>query len=343
MGRMEDIMEERTRNQRSAGFRRLGVVVLTLACGSAAADPTLVWCEVGAPGNRGVRADEFQWWANDDPDPGAVSYTFRITQTEVLSEQWASFVNAYSPYWTGHPNDIGFASPYLYRDDGGTYRVRARAERVPIIAEWTMAARYCNWLHNGMSGERWAFESGAYDASTFTFNPDGSGNHQRERSPGAKYWIPSLDEMLKASFYDPDRYGEGQGGYWLYPQGSNAPPIPGLPQNGGTTNTGQGLFNWYAGMYPDAQSPWGLLDVSGGQSEWVETAFADRLQDRFRFGSQFGGEGIWAAILDRGDYWDAGGVGGVLGFRVAGLVPTPASAIPLLLLWYIGNERRRRS
>lgn len=132
---------------------------------------------------------------------------------------------------------------------------------------------FCNWLHHGKSSALSALEYGAYDASTW--GDDGSRfTDDPTHLPDARYWIPTLDEALKAMNYDPDRYGEGQGGWWLYPNMSDEPPIPSTPGEG-TTNAGLHLPSWGEwdiplGAYSDMVSPWGLLDTTGGEREWTE-------------------------------------------------------------------------
>ena len=87
-----------------------------------------------------------------------------------------------------------------------------------------------------------------------------------------------MDEWVKAGYYDPDRFGEGEGGWWDFPDSSDTQLIPGRPELGGQTNAGSDT-EWPSGqarphevgLYPGTQSPWGLLDVSGGASEWTES------------------------------------------------------------------------
>lgn len=76
-----------------------------------------------------------------------------------------------------------------------------------------------------------------------------------------------MDEWIKAVYFDPDHGGTGQAGWWDQPNGSDTPLIPGLPGEGETTAdlfTDDGAWFIPLGSYPDVQSPWGLLDVSGG-------------------------------------------------------------------------------
>lgn len=93
------------------------------------------------------------------------------------------------------------------------------AGMIPVIGlNWRVSAMYCNWLHNGKQNTLESLQSGAYDVSTFHTNPDGTFTDQITRSPGATFWIPSLDEWIKAVHYDPNRYGPGKGGWWESPR-----------------------------------------------------------------------------------------------------------------------------
>jgi formylglycine-generating enzyme required for sulfatase activity len=191
-----------------------------------------------------------------------------------------------------------------------------------------MAAQYCNWLHNDRSSDLSAIEDGAYDASTFSTNSDGTFNDQLTRHPDARYWIPSLDEWVKAAHYDPDRFGEGQGGWWDYPDGSDDPLYPGFPGEGETSAT----LDWDGaylplGAYADIQSPWGLFDLSGGTMEWTEEVHHSgkfRLTDG---APVFGFESflVLDAVNEIAATDGPGSQSRLLGFRVAGAIPTPSS------------------
>lgn len=234
------------------------------------------WAVIGDPGNRPTNAEEaprFQppYWSTP-LEAGSVAYPYRMSVFEVTNEQWLEFVNAYAPYNEGFYASFAFTGFYIhYHSPSGVYRMDAGTERWPAEMSWRYAARYCNWLHNGKAPERWAFESGVYDTSTFGEAPDGSFTDQIARSPGARYWIPSLDEWIKAVHWDPDK--DGGGGYWLYPNSSDAPPVPG-PPGAGDTSAGYDDdfgFLWDVGSYPHVRTPWGLLDASGGVREKLET------------------------------------------------------------------------
>ena len=91
-------------------------------------------------------------------------------------------------------------------------------EMIPVgDISWRMAAIYANWLHNDKSTARSAFLNGAYDVSTFGYINGDVATDQAAHHPSARYWIPTLDEMIKASNYDPNKPNlDGTtGGYWL--------------------------------------------------------------------------------------------------------------------------------
>jgi hypothetical protein len=233
------------------------------------------WVVVGDPGNRAANAEEAPefyppFWPEPGLEAGDVAWEYRLTRTEITAAQWLEFVVAYAPFWDGNPSDPALTSIWILHDDG-EYVIVEGAENRPVEMSWYNAARFCNWLHNGKVNEAWAFEDGAYDTSTFgLIDKDGNSLEQATRHPEALYWIPSLDEWTKGMYYDPDRYGEQDPGYWYMPDGGNENLISGLPEDGGETNAG--IFDIYldVGLYPQVTSPWGLLDGSGGTSEWTE-------------------------------------------------------------------------
>lgn len=295
---------------------------------------------VGAPGNRAATAVERNNAFDQGLNYGSVGYEYRISQTEVTANQWLDFVRAYAPFHTGDPGSFQFTGPITYVGNGQYIG----GGPGPTYAGWQYAARYVNWLHNGKVNEGWAFESGAYDTTTFTVNPDGTRNDQITRSPGARFWIPSFEETFKAFYYDSNRYGPGQDGYWMYPNESNIAPVSGPPGEG-TTNTGTLNGPWWAaGSYPDVQTPWGLLDASGGEREWTETgeSVPNTYANRIAVGSSFNGFVDHVRSHDASDafYFEHDPRSGY-GFRIASVVPSPASVCALLLSPIMFTRKRR--
>jgi len=298
---------------------------------------------IGRPGNRGVLASEVPHHPGPFTGVGAVGYRYRIARREISCTQWFEFVEAFAPHvgslYAWNSQFLGNAAIFQGFANGvPQYSFNAPAAQAPIAAGWQFAARYANWLHNSKATNAEAFETGAYDlppiGSTFDAYP-----HQS--LDGARFWIPTLDEWVKATHYDPDRYGEGMEGYWLHTNASQVPLTPGPPGTpGAETSAG-----WAApptlplGSYPEVDAPWGLLDVSGGGREWSETSAGGGVL-RFLPGSGTGDIG-WQT-LDRLD-----GIGvspiqlGFGGLRLASAVPAPASCLlPAFGVRYLTRRRR---
>ncbi|MEL7483030.1 MAG: SUMF1/EgtB/PvdO family nonheme iron enzyme [Planctomycetota bacterium] len=240
-------------------------------------------------------------------------------------------------------------------------------EMLPVGGiSWQNAAIYMNWLHNGKGTQAADFMSGAYDVSTFGRDPadPSSFTDQTTRSPGARYWIPSLDEWTKAAHWDPNKNGSGQGGYWEFNNASDTQPVPGLPGVGETTADlfvdDAVAFSVPLESYPETQSPWGLLDLSGGGAEWTEEWFTrnspDERQIRYWQGAGAGNttiaggdtnfdpifqidrtpDRIWEVGADRPDEPTRGFVT----FRVASAIPAPGVGVPLLAIALFAPRRR---
>ncbi|MBY0307298.1 MAG: formylglycine-generating enzyme family protein [Phycisphaerales bacterium] len=214
---------------------------------------------------------------------GNVPYAFRMARTELTTGQYVDFLNlawrmtpqnrfALEPtFWGGrlvsnNPNDM-------------RWEIDPNVPNAADVPVWGLAfvgaAWYCNYLHNGRQSDLSTLTHGAYDTTTFGQNPDGTFTGQLTRSPGARFWVPSIDEWAMAGFYDSNRNGAGQGGWWSHANSSEAFPAYGPPTvTGNTANaawqTGNfDEFNVPVGSYP-AQSPWGLFDVAGGPNELTE-------------------------------------------------------------------------
>lgn len=348
------------------GARSRGAAALvTMGCGAAllagqaagvvtTREHGIEFATIGDPGNRPVNEQEgpdfYSPLAWTQPNlVGSVGYEYRLSRTEITTAQWHEFVQAYAPYYTGSPNTSSFTSQFIYPDGtlpGGVqkYSIAPGTEQLPVDVGWRHAARFCNWLHNGKALTPEAFESGAYDTSTFTQNAQGWLNDQGRHSEGARFWIPTLNEWIKGMHWDPNKDGQGEGGYWQYPTTSDEEPVSGLPGTFGA-QTATALAPppfWQAvAMYPDVMSPWGLLDGSGGENEWLEESPSpERLARRVDGGSAFSNIPSWHSedILDRTSIGLVT-VGGV-GLRIAS-IPAPG-AWSLLLAGVVGFRNRRR-
>lgn len=312
---------------------------------------------IGSPGNVGYNGPDPNGFATGR---GSVGYDYRIGRTEISSGQWIQFVNTFSvqsnelelfaaPVWWGAHRDPGYNGP------GRRWVLNSPdAAMQPLFGiTWRDAAFYCNWLNNNQPTAFADIQNGAYDASTFTFNHDGgftTFNDQRTHNPGARFWIPTWDEWLKSVHYDPNRNGEGQEGWWLYPNQSDSPPISGLPGEGetsvGVRLPGFGELNIPLGAYPNTLTPWGLLDATGGASEWTEETFEERngrREIRAADGAYAGDLPSDVNMLDRVEEF-AGftpTARSAIGLRIASAVPSPG-VLGVFALASIVHTRRRR-
>lgn len=306
------------------------------------------WATITHPGNRAANAQEAPDLYNPNVTPtpilrGAVNHEYRITKTEVTTGQYLDFINAWSPYMQEAAGTLRTGSRFLTftavpRPGGGFYdhfSIIPGAENVAVDPSLKFAMLMSNWLHNGKQTSRDSFVNGAYDLRNVPTNASGGWLAVPSRLPGAKYWVPSIDEWIKAGYYDPNRYGTDQGGYWAYPNASNTQPVPGLPGVGGTDS---GLISGpilNAGSYPNTRSTWGLLDVVGGWTEWTDTpqvaSFGNYVGEA-RFGGQ---QGVpYPANAGRLDEIFGGGLVSLdsFGFRLAS-IPSPTASLLLLPLF----------
>jgi formylglycine-generating enzyme required for sulfatase activity len=310
---------------------------------------------------------DFQWATITDPGNvaygggpngqlagrGGVDYAYRISKLEVTSAQWLEFINIFAPQ---APNPGSFLRPdYSGITDApggaGSYMLKPDVPDAGMVGvygiTWREAAMYCNWLHNGKSTEWSAIQNGAYDVSTFGFHPKGGFTDQLTHSPDALFWIPTLDEWIKAAHYDPNRHGPGAPGWWTFPYASESAPVPGLP---GVGQTSAGLVNpsGYAsvlniplGAYSNMTSPWGLWDVSGGVREYTaETDLGPPHFDRIVKGAYAGATGfsLDAHLVYNLNYQSPFGAP-YSGLRVASAIPAPSAVLLFMLFGY--RPRRR--
>ena len=257
------------------------MVLLTgsAALGGGVPDYDFEWVTIGDPGNEPYQGEIF----NIGKNRGGVDYTYRMSKLETTSGQWLEFIRTAGPLL----GDVGWGEPksfgYLRFGPGNYVPWTPNPDMTPVQGiQWREAAMYANWLHNDKANTVEALMDGAYDVSTFGEDQFGVFTDQATHHPDAKFWIPTLDEWIKAVHYDPNKGGPGESGWWQYPTTSDTAPIEGPPGEGETS----GYFgDWIVdgvefpsfaiplGAYPDVTSPWGLLDTSGGASEWTEEIF----------------------------------------------------------------------
>lgn len=345
-------MRHGTNDNRTA--RTLGFLAgLGVAAGTALAQTSsIVWHEIGALGNEPWTDDQYP--NHKFIGRGQVDHRYRMTETELTTSQWIGFVRAYGPH-ADNPFDFGMLGMYIngsYQNGELHYEIMDGLENHATEVNWRMAARFANWMHNGQVNEAWAFENGAYDTTTFTSNdnPPPFYNDQDAHHPDARYWIPSLDEWMKAVYYDPNKNGTGEGGWWEQPNGSDTVLIADYPENGGETNAGLAAYTGHwdpdftVGMYPEVRTPWGLLDASGGVREWTEEwTDYDTHPGRYIKGSSKDDWFMydWNDWLGSNDYHQPRDYMN-LGIRVASTVPAPSSGLTVVVVFAASCTPRRR-
>ena len=152
---------------------------------------------------------------------GSVNYYYSIGIYPVSNKDYIDLLNSVAksdPY--GLYNSSMSSSPnggiVRYGSDGNyTYSTFGNMLYKPVtFVSWFQAARYCNWLHNGKTASS-STENGAY-------NLNGVSHGIIPKNPSAKYWIPSLDEWIKAAYYK----GRNQNaGYWKYATQNDTDPL----------------------------------------------------------------------------------------------------------------------
>ena len=206
-------------------FAAIAGLVFALAPAARAVD--IDWVTVGDPGNPARttgRAATIGY--------GAVDYEYIVGKYEMTNAQYAEFLNAVAGDDTNNLYNLNMGSDL----HGGITQSGTSPNYSYIVKtgeSWTMGdkpvnyvsvsdmARFANWLHNGQPTGLQVdatTEDGAYDMD--------DGDLLKE--PGAKYWVPTADEYVKAASYDPRSAAEGgppEGdNYWEYATMSNGAP-----------------------------------------------------------------------------------------------------------------------
>ena len=302
------------------------VVSILIAAGQAGAAVTIDWATVGDPGNA------------CDLQPqgcfGSVDYTYRISKHEVTNAQYADFLNAVAVADTYALYDIGMGSgtggiTRIGSPGGYSYSAIPARDKLPVVfVSFYDSLRFANWLHNGQPTG--AQGIGTTESGAYALTAAGVAGNTIERNVDARIFLPSEDEWYKSAYYD-----SPTGSYFKYPSASNVQTncaLPGTAAN--TANCGSQVGDLSeVGVYSASLSPSGTFDQGGNVREWNETVvdgggtLGAGLRG-LRGGFYAGGPGELATASRSTDLHSDPGSGGV-GFRVAGVVPEPGTALLL--------------
>ncbi len=290
---------------------------------------------IGDPGNSA-----------DSTGYGAVATAYSIGTYEVTIQQYSDFLNAVAksdPYGlyaadmgsTTTLNSVGIArtgadGAYSYAP---VNNAGSSADRPITFVNWFDAARYANWMSNGMpvgaQGPA-TTENGAYalnGAVTGAAVAVTSTNPNTGAAP--TFTLPNEDQWYKAAYYDPTRNG-GDGGYWRYATRSNQAPmntIGSAPNQANYINDADRSFEFTvtrfvsvdtgqnyltdAGAFPGGPSHYGTLEQMGNLYQWNDLDGRRGASRGLRGGFWFSGPpsvatGIYATASPRREANDAG-------------------------------------
>jgi formylglycine-generating enzyme required for sulfatase activity len=256
---------------------------------------TFDWATVGNPGNPPDLLYSNPDWNPNNLRFGAVSYTFRISKTEVTNDQYTEFLNAVDPMGT-NPNSVynsnmgsnarGGIAFDAGVPSGSKYSSKTNMGNKPVnYVSFFDSMRFVNWLENGQPTGGSGAESGVYTI--------GNGLNET-RAPGATFFIPSEDEWYKAAYHQPADQGGDADNYWLYPTASNSVVTVATANTvGDISNPGANVANYFRGADwngqngnvttvgsagPLSASFYGTFDQGGNVYEWNEAVIV--LSDR---------------------------------------------------------------
>lgn len=279
-----------------------------------AAAVTIDWVTVGDPGNA----------ADPLAGRGAVNMDYRIGKYDVTNDQYLEFLNSNDPTGANTlglyiPLQVVSANNILFdakAPDGAKYSVVPGGNKLPVtwVSQFS-AMRFANWLYNEQVPG--ATESGAYTLVGGSAVPLNYAT--TERSSGAKFFLPTVDEWYKAAYYDPVTDS-----YYKYPTSSNTPPAATSPTSvPNSTNSSEVVGKLTeVGAYRGTTSPFGAYDMGGNAWQWVEN-----------YSSAYGRVRGWSFQHDPVEPESAQNIhlrnlgDTLLTFRVAAAIPEPSTGV----------------
>jgi len=245
-------------------------------------------------------------------------------------------------------NDYGCKIERSGSSGSYTYAVAADWEdRFVNYVNWGDAARFANWLTNGMptgAQDLTTTEDGSYFLDGATSDAELLAVTRKRPEDGGRYYIPTEDEWYKAAYHKNDGV---TGNYFDYPTSSDAASSNDLidPDPGNNANfavswpsdvtMGPPYWRTEAGEFENSESPYGTFDMGGNVFEWNEAIVSGSY--RGLRGGSFVDSFLFASY--RG-FLSPSGVDCDFGFRIAE-VPEPMT-LGLLALGGLALLKRRR-
>lgn len=236
----------------------------------------MILVPVGNPGNATDPATGF----------GRVAKAFQIGKYEVTLGEYTAYLNA------------------VAADDP--------ANRPVTYVTWFDAARFANWMANGLpvgSQTVVTTENGAYDLTTsqaVAGVPPARNATNPNTGTAPTFFLPSENEWYKAAYFSPDKGGPSVPGYWTFATQSDSPPTNLPPESAPVGNanylvgpvysvTQSSVFdpgqNYLTAVdaFADSGSHYGTLDQNGNVYQWNDLAGRAGLHRGLRGGFWAGG------------------------------------------------------
>ena len=223
------------------------------------------------------------------------------------------------------------------------------------FVNWYDAVRFANWLHNGQGKRR--HRNRRLHASRRKHHAEQWDKYHTQ--PRRLWFLPSENEWYKAAYYDPRTAAQGgppgNDNYWLYPTASDSQPIR-LPQTawgrqqsgcecrqlrcGADWNGQDGNVTTVGSAGPSSASYYGTSDQGGNVWEWNDSAPGSIFR-RIRGGSWQDGQQSLSVLNPQGFTAATAGTSD-LGFRVATIVPEPATSVLVIIggIFSLGSSRK---
>ena len=330
----------------------LSASILALFLASASrADIGMQFVSVGNPGNPNDSSTGSLY--------GGVGYSYAIGKYEVTLNQYTEFLNAVADadpnglYNSNMEGNLNIAGITRSGNAGSyAYSVIGSGDHPVTYVSILDAMRFANWVNNGQptgAQNTSTTEGGAYTLSLGGLAP---------RNTGAQVWIPSENEWYKAAYYDPTIAGANQ--YWVYATRSKAEPdnVVGAGANQANylkylvdsnqevfsvtqsvTYDGNQNYLTPVGAFTSSSNYYGTYDQNGNVWEWNDTVIGP---DRgLRGSSWLDHRRLPSSYRDSGLVVDEASNNNI-GFRLASVVPEPASTVLILVGGTLLARRRRR-